>query len=211
MAVNDVFQVDFRMTSDDRLVQTAHYYVETLISTGSQAEVTEAICLAAEIDFWTDFWKPFCSLDVLYHSTQCQQIYPTRQAPFISTLLASEAGAGLGAAMNGTTAVLAALYGQKWEAAFRGRAYIPGMQESDVEGGRILAAQLASIQASANTFYQTTISPGGAAGGSYSSAVVSPTKIKALDEPVWDFVNTVTVRPRIATQRRRRTNIQAAA
>ena len=208
MAINDVFEVQFQMISDDRIVQISHYYVETLISSGTQAEVTKQMAEAAEVDFWTDFWQTFASDDLVYHQTKCQQIYPTRQVPYISPILATETGSVPTTAMNGTTATLVSLYGQKWDAAFRGRTYIPGLPESKADKGRIASVSHALIQTAAATFFEITLVLAAPAGGQYSAAVVSPTKMKAVDDPVWDFIDTVIVRPRIATQRRRRTLIQ---
>ncbi|GAG65953.1 unnamed protein product [marine sediment metagenome] len=210
MAVNDIFRVDYFMTSDDRRVSVSQYYNEILISTGTQEEVTAAIAAASEVDFWTDFWKPFASDELTYVETRCQQVYPTRQAPVISTTLGGEVGAVIGNAMNGTTAVLVAQYGIDWLANFRGRMYLPGLPEGSASFGRIDATPHGLIQTAATTFMTSDITPGAPAGGGYTPVVYSPTRATAVPpvDPVWSIMGVTPVRPRIATQRRRRTNVQ---
>ncbi len=207
MAVNDIFRVDQRMLSDDRIVSVSNYYNEIIISTGSQAEVTQAIAEQAEIDFWTTFWKPQVSDQISYHDTICQQVYPSRQAPFVSAALAGDAGGVAVAPMNGTTAVLVAQYGIDWSRNFQGRMYLPGLLEDAAAEGRISAATLGFIQTAADTFFSTDIVPGAPAGGGYTHVVVSPTKMKTSTDPVFSLMGQTPVRPRIATQRRRRTNV----
>lgn len=207
MAVNDIFRVDHRMTVDDRIVSVSNYYNELILSDGTQAEVTEAIALQSEIDFWTTFWKVFASDDIAYHDTICQQVYPSRQAPFVSAVLAGDDGAVGTANMNGTTAVLIAQYGIDWSRNFQGRMYLPGLPEVDANDGRIGQTRFDLIQTAADTFFATDISPGAPAGGDYTHVVVSPTKMKASQDPVWSLMGQTPVRPRIATQRRRRTNV----
>jgi hypothetical protein len=207
MAVNDIFRVDHRMLSDDRIVSVSNYYNEIIISTGSQAEVTEAIATQAEIDFWTTFWKNEVSDDISYHDTICQQVYPSRQAPFVSDALAGDAGGIPSPPMNGTTAVLIAQYGIDWSRNFQGRMYLPGMVEASVTDGRLSAAAIAAMQTAANTFFDTDIIPGAPAGGGYTHVVASPSKMKLSQDPVFSLMGQTPVRPRIATQRRRRTNV----
>lgn len=207
MAVNDIFRVDFRMISDDRIVSVSAHYNELVISTGTQAEVTQAICEQAEIDFWTTFWKPYASDEIAYHDTVCQQVYPTRQAPFVSTALTGDAGGTAFPPMNGTTATLVGEYGIDWSRNFQGRMYLPGLPEMNVDSGRIQTIVHTAIQGGVNTFFATDITPGAPAGGAYSHVVVSPTKMKISDDPVWSLIGATPLRPRIATQRRRRTNV----
>jgi len=195
------------MVSDDRVVSVSVHYNELIISTGTNAEVTTAICTQAEIDFFTTFWSPFASKDLAYHDTVCQQIYPTRQAPFVSTALAGNPGLDTADAMNGTTALLVAEYGIDWLRAFQGRMYIPGVPEDAVANGRVFTGTLASYQTAADTFFGTDIIPGAPAGGAYTHVVVSPTRVKTSFDPVWSLIGQTPVRPRIATQRRRRTNV----
>lgn len=207
MAVNDIFRVDHRMINDDRVVSVSNYYNEIIISTGSQAEVTQAVAEGGEIDFWTTFWQPRASSALTYHDTICQQVYPSRQAPFVSGALTGQVGAVLDTAMNGTTAVLVAQYGIEWSRNFQGRMYLPGLSEGDADAGRIDATTIALIQSAADTFFDTDIIPGAPAGGGYTHVVVSPTKMKISDDPVFSLMGLTPVRPRIATQRRRRTNV----
>lgn len=213
MALDDIFRVDFSFQHDDRRVSVSHYYSELIIRTGTQEQVSEAIALAAEDFFWTDWVKLLSSQQLVYAETRVQQVFPTRQAPFISEVLKDEAGSKLVAAMNGTTAVLVSQYGIDWDRHFQGRMYVPGYPEDDADSGRMLTTEHGVYQAAADVFFNSDISPGAPAGGTYTSVVYSPTLAKAdpLVLPVFSLIGATPVRPRIATQRRRRTNIQATA
>ena len=211
MAINDVYRVDYRMISDDRVVSVSAHYIEVVLADGNNGEVTEAIALQAEIDFWTTFWAPLASGDLVYHDTIAQQIYPSRQAPFVSAVLAGDNGAVMQSAMNGTTAVLIAEYGVDWNRAFQGRMYLPGWPETEAESGRMAATALAAAQTAADIFFAADIIPGAPAGGGYAHAVVSPTRVKTSFDPVFSLIGATPVRPRIATQRRRRTNVLTAS
>lgn len=213
MAVGDIFRLDYEMISDDRRVSVSQYYRETTIRTGTQIEVTGVICLLSEILFWTDFWQDFASVELVFDNTRCQQVFPTRQAPFISTVKQATAGEDLGDAMNGTTTTLVAQYGLEWSRNFQGRMYLPGLPEDKASQGRILDTPHAAIQASNDTFQHAVITPGAPAGGTYTPAVYSPTLAGAdpLVLPVSSLMGPTPVRPRIATQRRRRTNVQTTS
>jgi len=213
MAVNDIFRVDYEMNSDDRRVSVSQYYVEAIVAGGTKAETTQEIAEKSEALFWTTFWQPFASFNMTYAETRAQQVFPTREAPFISDTLLDTAGAILDPAMNGTTAVLVGQYGQTWSRNFQGRMYLPGFPETDAQSGRILDTRHALIQ-TANDTYQNAIIVGGApATGTWSPCVYSPTLAGAdpVVLPVHSLMGTTPVRPRIATQRRRRTNIQATS
>jgi len=211
MSLGDIFRVDYEMNSDDRRVSVSQYYEETLASTSDKAEVTEEIGGLSEAAFWTEFWQGFASKDLTYAETRTQQIYPTREAPFISDVLLDTAGEVLTDAMNGTTAVLVGQYGELWSRNFQGRMYLPGLPEADAKSGRILASVHSLIQTSNDIFQEQVLTAQAPVDGEWSPVVFSPTLAKAdpVVPPVASLMGVTPVRPRIATQRRRRTNVQS--
>ncbi len=212
MALGDVYRVDFEMTNDDKSVMSSIHYEEVSPTAGTALEVATAVAQLSEVKFWTDFWRAFVSIQVTYLQTKCQQIYPIRNVPFFSTTLNGDGGVDVGAPMNGTTAMVVALYGQTWSPHFRGRAYLPGLPEASVSKGRLLQAKLDLIQPAATTFYEAAIIPTAPASGSFLPVVFSPSLAKPPPAAeVTSFLDTIVVRPRIGTQRSRRTQIAAAS
>lgn len=213
MALGDIFRVDFTMVSDDRNVSVSQHYLELIIRTGTQEQVSQAIAEKAEEFFWTDWLQLKASDELAFLETRCQQIFPTRQAPFVSVALLGEVGAILTGAMNGTTAVLIGQYGVDWSRNFQGRMYVPGLPEADADSGRIKNTPFGSWQALVDIFMNGDIVPGAPAGGTYTPVVFSPTLAKAIPLvlPVHSLMGETPVRPRIATQRRRRTNIRSVS
>ncbi len=212
MAVGDVYRVDFEMVNDDKRVMSSIHYEEISPTTGTALEVATAIAELSEVKFWTDFWRGPSSDQSTYQQTKCQMIYPVRDVPFFSVALAAQAGTTATPAMNGTTSAIVALYSQFWSANFRGRAFLPGLSEAAADLGRLTSTILSVLQPLATTFYEAAIIPGAPAGGSFLPVIFSPTLAK-VDPPVavTSFIDTVVVRPRIGTQRSRRTPVQAAS
>ncbi len=213
MALKDVYRVDFMTINDDKLTMTSIHYEETVVTTGTALEVATAVAELSEVKFWTDFWQTHASDQLLYLETRCQMVYPDRDVPAISVALAGESGSDIEPSMNGTTAVLVALYSQLWSAFFRGRAFLPGLPETDADVGRIGQTAFDLIQADATTFYEAPIIPTAPAGGAFLPVIFSPT-LAAEDPPpavVTSFIDTVILRARIATQRSRRTPVRSAS
>jgi len=208
MALGDIYRVDFEMTNDDKRVTTSIHYEEIVAAVGTQAEVTTQLGEEAEQAFWVSFWQGYASAQLTYIQTVTQQIFPARQAPAISSALNGQVGSNLGDAMNGTTAVVIALYGQAWSPNFRGRAFLPGLPESSADKGRLLSVEYTLIQNDANVFYQFPVILPAPADGSYLPVVFSPSLAgPPPTPPVADIINIVIARPRIGTQRKRRTPV----
>jgi len=218
MALNDIYNVQFFIQCDDKPACVNMHYVESVARTGTVAEVTEQLTVVMDDVFWTDFWQPFCSDDFTYLRTIGQKVFPTRDAPFISELSNGEAGASIGSPMNGTTAMVVAEYGETWGPNFRGRMYLSGLRESDVTLGRILAGNHSIIQGNFTTMILPAIVLPVPADATMTPCVFSPSRAKPPGDPppppilpVFSNLATAIVRPRIGTQRRRRTPIAATS
>ncbi len=212
MAIGDVYRVDYMVTNDDKLTMSSLHYEEVVETNGTVLEVTTDICQQSEVKFWSNFWEDYASIQATYLQTKCQKIFPVRDVPFFSTALTGNAGIETGDAMNGTTAVIIALYGQTWSPHFRGRAFLPGLAESLADAGRLTGLPLGNIQGGATTFYEAAIIITAPATGSFLPVIYSPTLAGPPPAAeVTSFIDTVVVRPRIGTQRSRRTLIQSAS
>lgn len=211
MAVGDVYKVTYEMVNDDKVTSTSQHYEETIAAVGTVAEVTAQLGAFSEIAFWTNFWKIYASIQLVFKQTITQKIYPTRDAPDISLALSGEVGDALGDSMNGTTATLFALYGTIWSPLYQGRAFLPGLPEADAEAGRIISAQYTALALSGNTFYELDAPLPAPADVTLEATVFSQKQASIPLAPVSSPIKTVILRPRIATQRRRRTPIQAVS
>jgi hypothetical protein len=208
MAINDQYNVQFEMINDDKIVCCNMVFREKVARVGTVAEVSAQLAQVADDAFWEDFWQLFASDELTYRRTVCQMIFPTREAPVVEADSAGEVGAVVKPAMNGTTAVLIGEYGEAWSANFRGRMYLPGIDEDSASLGRMKAATSASIGVAFTTNFITDIVLPAPADATMRLGVYSPTRAKVPTLPVSSDVATAFVRPRIATQRRRRTPVQ---
>jgi len=214
MAVNDIYLAEFFMNVDDREPSVSMAYRETTVSSLDPAATAENLSAVAQEAFWTDFWQAKMSDECSYSRTKCQKIYPLRDAPAFLYSAQGQAGSAIGPPMNGTTAVLISEYGQTWGAAHRGRMYIPGIREEDADAGRLLSAKLTAIDIAAEAFLTAALDLTSPATGQFYPTVYSPTNVKwNKDNPteppriIDSLMETYVVRARIATQRRRRTNV----
>ena len=207
MALNDIYRVDFRMLQDDRTVSTSVHYQEIDPASGTPFEVATQLAAAAEISFWTTFWRPNVSPDVSYVNTRAQQVWPARDRPGESQALAAQAGSSVGSPMNGTTACIFATYGIIWAKNFQGRVFLPGITEADVFDGRIQTATYTTINTDGQTFFNSSEVLSAPAGGEYAVTAFSPALAKAGAPAPYSLMSNSVLRPRIGTQKRRRTNI----
>lgn len=216
MALDDIYQAQYFITADDKVTCVNQYYYEKVPRIGTIAEVTSQLAIYLDNAFWTVFWQPDCAADYSYDKTVVQKIFPTRDAPVQFIGSQGEFGAGIGNAMNGTTAVLIAQYGQAWSANFRGRMYLTGLLDTGANFGRITTALRATINSRYDSTFDLDIVLGGPASVTMHECVFSPSRAKPPGDPppppilpVFSEVATNIVRPRIATQRRRRTPVAA--
>lgn len=218
MALNDIYQAQFFITSDDKTTCTALHYRESVARVGTPAEVAGQLAAVVDALFWTVFWQPRCASVATYVKTRGQMIFPTREAFVDSVISAGQAGSDVNPQMNGTTAVLISQYGETWGANFRGRMYIPGLPEVDATQGRILTADLATMQSAFDTAMGPDVVLPPPADVTLNPCVFSQSRAHPPGDPppppilpVFSDVLTNVVRPRIATQRRRRTDVAAAS
>lgn len=216
MALNDIYEVQYFITSDDKETCTSMHLRESVARVGTPLQVANQLTGVLDNLFWTIFWQPFCSPDASYIKTRAQMIFPTREAFFDNVTSAGQAGAAIGNQMNGTTAVLFALYGEAWGANWRGRMYVPGLPDVDANQGRLLTADHASIQAAFQINFIGTIVLPAPADVTLTYCVFSQTRAHPAGDPppppvlpVHSDIATNILRPRIATQRRRRTTVAA--
>lgn len=211
MAVDDIYRADYFMLSDDREVSVSiHWRVEEDF-VGTPLEIAQSIAEAVEVAFWGAFWQNYASNLILYLRTQVQKIHPARDVIYQSLLLADEVGEKSQMPMNGTTAVLVAEYTNFWSARTRGRIYLPGLPEEDASHGRIHGVRMAEIQAAAELLFQPPLVVAGPPAGELVTVVFSsakPLQAPPLDA-TWGGPIRPIVRARIATQRRRRTNVKS--
>ncbi|GAG64781.1 unnamed protein product [marine sediment metagenome] len=184
---------------------------EKVAKTGTIADVTNQLATFMDTQFWAAFWQNFASNELTYLRTVAQMIFPTREAPFVEDVSAGQAGAVVKPAMNGTTALLISEYGEDWTPNFRGRMYLPGLDEDSASLGRVKAGALTSMQLAWDINMMPDVVLPGPADVTLKIGVFSPTLAKVPTLPVSSDLQIAIVRPRIATQRRRRTPVAVAS
>lgn len=218
MAVDDIYNAGYFIKADDFIACSNQTFYEKVARVGTVAEVTQQLGDFLDNLFWTVFWQPWVSDDFSYDRTECQKIFPTRDAPYTTLVSRGQAGGDIGkTAMNGTTAVLIAQYSQTWAAWARGRMYLTGLPEASASLGRIFTAPLNSLQSNYAINFGVDIVLPAPADVTLRECVFSPSRAHPPGDPppppilpVYSEVTTAIVRPRIATQRRRRTPIAAS-
>lgn len=210
MAVGDIFQSTVYLGLDDRNVSVGLYFYETVARTLEAPGAALVLNTEVKDKFWADYLQPLLSNELLYNGVKTQQVYPTREAPAETLEGTPETGALVSPATNGTNAVLVAEYGETWGPRYRGRMFIPGLPESQISAGRINGSDYGPIAVAAAIYYSLTISNVADATGRWKPCTFSDSKDAEPDPipAVWSQPVTAQVRPRIATQRRRRTNIK---
>lgn len=213
MAVGDIFHSDVYFILDDREISVSLNFYE--ITARTEDAQTAAGLLNAEIydKFWGDYLQPLLSEDLTFTGSKTQMVSPSREAPNEQLLATPEVGTLTSPALNGTNAVIVAEYGDEWGARYRGRMFVPGLPESQVSAGRIETADFGPFSLAAITFYGLTISHAGDATGEWRVCTYSPAKPDAVPPlPVaTSYPVTPQVRPRIGTQRRRRTKVRTTS
>lgn len=207
MPLNDIYRCDFQMEVDNKVVSVSVHYQEIADSDGTPFEIAEALAGLAETQFFSVWWQGFASTELTYVKTVCQQVYTSRDRPAESTALTGDIGLDVASAMNGTTAVVFATYGIIWSKNFQGRIYLPGLSESSATEGRITTSQFPSMEALGQVFYDTPLAPLAPVNGIFSTTAFSPTLFKAGAPAPYSLISSTILRPRIGTQRRRRTLI----
>jgi len=212
MDEDDIFRCDFFFLIDNREASVSVHFRLHEDFAGTPLEVTQAIAEQAETSFWAGFWQNHASNELTFARTRCQKVYPTRDVIYESFEHAGELGEDEASALVAMDAVLISEYTNFWGPRTRGRIYLPGLAENAVEQGRIINANLIAIQAAADVFFVTTITVTGDHGGDMSTVVFSPAKPTAVPplDATWGGPIRPVVRPRIATQRRRRTTVLTA-
>lgn len=210
MAVNDIYQVTIQLFLDDRNISVGLYYIETEENQLTVAGMSAALATAVKASFWTAYLQPLLSDELIYNGNRVQLVSPSRAQPYDNPEVTPETGALSSPALNGTNAVIVAEYGSDWGPRYRGRMFVPGLPESQVSSGRIEDADYGPFQSAAVTFYGDELEPAGAGQGKYQVCVFSPAKPSAVPPVAAASSYPVVgiVRPRIGTQRRRRTNVK---
>lgn len=211
MAVDDIYRIDHFMSYDDREVSTSLHWRVSDDFPGTELENAEIIVEATATAFWAAFWQNLACQQLLYLRTRGQKIHPTRETIFESSTYANQAGEVTGDGMNGTTAVLIAEYTVQWSARTRGRMYLPGLAEGSATNGRIHSSEYDAIQAAADLLFPPELVVTGPPAGKLVTVVFSAAKPNAVPPLDADWAGPIrpVVRPRIATQRRRRTNVKS--
>lgn len=199
MPVDDILHLEVQGSLNAGLWQQSYYY--KVVTDATDPLQNENECAKA----WRDTIEPQLLQAVSEEMTSdcgtCQKVFPTPVGNTFIVPFQGNVGSLAGESLPATVAAIITTLTATASRTTRGRKYIPGIREVDQKGGRLLAAELALLDALGG-FLIAQIT--------FDAFVAEP--VIAHRDPNTPFdvlsseeLTTFTTRPRLGNQRRRRT------
>lgn len=199
MAVDDVYRVEvFQNVGSEQTMNVLHLRevtAETVLANPAENVVGCVagiyLSLAAEL---SEDWRVI--------QITGQMVHPSKGIPFTSVRGAGNAieGAIVGDIIPSQAAVLISFYTFNTSRSGRGRIYLPGLPEIAQNEGQIVEATVTNLQVEADASFTEVLGPTSGGDGTYRVCVFNNPLITGSTQDVVQ----ATVRPNLATQRRRR-------
>ena len=201
--IDDIIEVSMQGTLDSEVCYNVLHYRGATNLDGTQ-ELDDDFNDEVLSTLWTGVLASAISQDYTLTGIRSARVAPSAALPFIS--LFTSPGTVADSSLPGTVAALVSKYSTLASRSSRGRSFFVGVPESHVADGRIESGADEALWNAVATAMKATLEPANWAGATFIPCVFSRKRFKVPSSPYWyDITNTI-LRPRVATQRSRRTH-----
>lgn len=199
MAVSDVYRVEiFQNVGSEQTLNVLHFRevtAETVLANPAEGPVAAAHAIyLALADELSEDWRVI--------QITGRRVFPTPGIPYTRVLGAGDAieGVIVSEIVPAQAAILTSLYSSNASKQGRGRIYIPGCPELSQNEGQLLESPYTNLQTWAEAWFTDVLGPFAPGDATWWATIYGPVSVPG---PLQDVIQP-TVRPNLATQKRRR-------